>query len=68
MTESDDGNAINEELDLEDSEFSEGFGRWEDRDGLYRECPICGSEVYEGKVGGHLDRHWDEIVELVENQ
>jgi len=52
--------------DFEDSEFSEGFGRWEDRDDLYKECPICGSEVYRGKVGGHLDKHWDEIVELVQ--
>lgn len=55
---------------IEESDFSEGFGRWKDRDTdeLYKECPICGSEVYRGKVGGHLDRHWDEIVELVENQ
>lgn len=51
-----------------ESDFSDGFGRWEDADDLYRECPICGTEVYEGKVGGHLDRHWDEIVALVENQ
>jgi len=56
--------------DIEDSDFSAGFGRWKDRDtdDLYKECPICGSEVYRGKVGGHLDKHWDEIVELVENQ
>ena len=56
--------------DFEDSDFSAGFGRWEDRDTdhLYKECPICGSEVYRGKVGGHLDKHWDEIVEPVENQ
>lgn len=54
--------------DFQDTEFAEGFGRWEDRDDLFRECPICGSEVYEGKVGGHLDRHWEEIVELAEQR
>ncbi|PSQ17137.1 hypothetical protein BRD00_08915 [Halobacteriales archaeon QS_8_69_26] len=54
--------------DIEERDFSAGFGRWKDKDTdhLYRECPICGSEVYRGKVGGHLDKHWDEIVELVQ--
>ncbi|ELZ21574.1 AbrB family transcriptional regulator [Halosimplex carlsbadense 2-9-1] len=52
----------------EESDFSDGFGRWEDSEDLFRECPICGTEVYEGKVGGHLDQHWDEIVELVEDR
>ena len=54
--------------DVEERDFAAGFGRWEDRDTdhLYRECPICGSDVYRGKVGGHLDKHWDEIVELVQ--
>ena len=54
--------------DVEEQDFSAGFGRWKDRDTdhLYRKCPICGSEVYRGKVGGHLDKHWDEIVELAQ--
>jgi len=52
----------------EESDLSDGFGRWEGSDDLFRDCPICGKEVYEGKVGGHLDQHWDEIVELVEER
>jgi len=40
----------------------------DDSTDIHEECPLCGSEVYRGKVGGHLDKHWDEIVELVENQ
>lgn len=54
--------------EIEERQFSDGFGRWEGSDDLFRECPICGTEVYEGKVGGHLDQHWDEIVELVEDR
>lgn len=54
--------------EIKERKFSDGFGRWEGSDDLFRECPICGTEVYEGKVGGHLDQHWDEIVELVEDR
>lgn len=66
MTGTDNGTDSNSE----EGNLSEIAGIWEGRDteDLYRECPICGEEVYLGKVGGHLDRHWDEIVELVENQ
>jgi hypothetical protein len=55
--------------DLEGTEFEAGFGRLSDRDEAFLDCPLCGDEVFNTRVGKHLfSAHWDEIVELAEQR
>jgi hypothetical protein len=55
--------------DLEGTEFEAGFGRLSDSDGAFIDCPLCGDDVFNTRVGKHLfSAHWDEIVELAEQR
>jgi len=55
--------------DLEGTEFEAGFGRLSDSDGAFLDCPLCGDEVFNTRVGKHLfSAHWEEIVELAEQR
>jgi|GEM_PF-4538696 hypothetical protein len=55
--------------DLEGTEFEAGFGRLSDSDGAFIDCPLCGDEVFNTRVGKHLfSAHWDEIAELAEQR
>jgi len=55
--------------DLEGTEFEAGFGRLSDSDEAFLDCPLCGDEVFNTRVGKHLlSAHWDEIGELAEQR
>jgi len=55
--------------DLEGTEFEAGFGRLSDSDGAFIDCPLCGDEVFNTRVGKHLfSAHWEEIGELAEQR
>jgi hypothetical protein len=54
---------------LEGTEFEAGFGRLSDSDEAFLDCPLCGDEVFNTRVGKHLfSAHWEEIVELAEQR
>ena len=54
---------------LEGTEFEVGFGRLSDRDEAFFDCPLCGDEVFNTRVGKHLfSKHWEEIGKLAEQR
>ena len=55
--------------DFEGTASEAGFGRLSDHDEVFIDCPLCGDEVLDTRVGKHLfSVHWDEIVELAEQR
>jgi hypothetical protein len=55
--------------DLEGTRFEAGFGRLSDREGAFLDCPLCGEDVFNTRVGKHLfSAHWEEIVQLAEHR